>query len=149
MKFTVRTRQRHREICTALLNPQTPRSRFMGLNLMRPCTLLLAILQRSQPAPMQGQVSIRGVSVEALPHHQHRLAMLVHPFADKGNVRRQRHVTRNLFPYKLKPVPRKPHVLAASSNRVAPLRRVELHGSGVKNGADVSMALEQTDRRGS
>src|SRR5258708_10557134 len=75
--------------------------------------------------------------------------MFVHAFAEKRNVRRQRHVAGHFLPRELESIAGKPHILAAARNRVASFRRVVFHGTRMKNRSNVPVAFKQTDWRGS
>ena len=128
MKIAIRARQRHAEISATLLNPQALGCRNVRLDLMRGRAFFLAILERSQPAPVQRRVRIRGVCDEALPQHEHRFAMLVYTFANKRNVRSQRHIAGNFLPNELELVRRRPHILPAAGDRIVPFGCVVLDG---------------------
>ncbi len=135
------TRNRRAWQCAAL------RSGEVRLNLARDRALLVAELQRSQSAGVQGHVGIDGVRIQTLAQHQHGFLVLVAGFRQERNVGGQSHVAGNLLPGKLKSIRRQPHVLAAAADGVGLLRRVVVDRARVQNSAHIAVALEDADRR--
>lgn len=112
------------------------------MNLAREYAFGLTVLQQRQAIAVQHGVGIRGICVETLADDQARLPVRLASRADEGNVRRQRNITGNLFPYEVAGVIGKPHVHATTANRVSPLRRIVFGGAGMKWRAYVSVGRE-------
>ena len=62
--------------------------------------------------------------------------------AGQADIRRQRHVARDFFPYDVKRVVGEPHVLPAASNLVNAAHRIEPDGAGLARGANLLVILE-------
>ena len=134
-RFASVSGERHVNIIAALGNPQPLRGGEVRLNLPRDRALLVAKLQRGQPARVQGHVDINRIGVQTLAQHQRRFLVLVSSLSQERDVGRQGHVSRHFLPHKLKGVGRKPHVFAAAADRVRFLRRIVIDEPGVQKRA--------------
>src|SRR6266568_1840871 len=97
---------------------------------------------------MQGRIRVSGVGVETLAQHETGLSMRIAARCDERNIRRQRHVAGNLFPYEMKGVVREPHVFAATGDAIASARSIAFDRAGATRGPDVGVAVEGSNRRG-
>ena len=94
---------------------------------------------------MTRNIDGRRIAVEAPPHHQDRLAVIVSFIALKCDIRRDRHVARHFLPDELKVVDTEPHVLAAAGHAIASGCLIKARGACVQDRANVSMTFKESD----
>jgi hypothetical protein len=87
-----------------------------------------------------------GVVLERLADHEHRFAVAVALGIRKGDVRRDRHVARQLLPQEPELIARIPDVVAGGIDRVGLVGGVVARAAGGERGADVRLAVEDADR---
>ena len=95
------------DIVAPLHQPQPRRRGDIGLNLVGGSALLFAILQRSHATGVQSHVDVRGIRIEALTKHEHRLLVRVPACVSESDVGGQGNVVRNFLPDKVERVGRR------------------------------------------
>src|SRR5215467_9576272 len=128
-----------------LFDPQMRRSPVGRRHLIGDPALFRTELQRGHAVPVPRDVHIDRVFLEALPDHQHRFAVRVSAASDKGNIRGKCDVPTHLLPDELQLVLSKPHVLAASRNRVGSLGRVVFDRARMQRSPHVAAAFKHTE----
>ena len=75
-QLSIRARNKRIEIVAALLQPHPLRPDHIRLHLVIIRACGIAKLQRRQPIAMPRNIDCRRIPIQALPYHQHRLAMV-------------------------------------------------------------------------
>ena len=136
---------RYADDVALFFDPDPLRSVHVGLDLARRTSPRVPVLKRREPAPVQGGVGIRRISVQALPDNHASLAVRVHPGADPPNGRGERNIPRDPLPDELELIAGVPHVLPAACKKVLTLGGVVLDRSGVAGIADVAVPFEESE----
>ena len=93
---------------------------------------------------MNDCVGIRRILIEVLANEQACFAVRVTAGSDPANIRRKRDIAGHPLPKKMESILVKPHVLSASSDKVAFLRSVVVCHPGFQDMTDVAMPFEKT-----
>ena len=114
---------------------------------MRCRTLRVAELQRGKAFAVQRHIDVGRIGIEALPDHEHGLAMRIAALLGKCDVCRQRNISADLLPGKLEGIGCEPHVFATAGQCVYVVRGIILRRPGVQHRPNIGVVLEQPEGR--
>src|SRR5208283_2589066 len=114
--------------------------------ILEACALFRAPCQMDHAGSMLSRHGFFGIVVQVLANHQHRLTVVETLWIGKGNIGRKRNIPRHLGPEIAKLVARVPDVVSGGSNRVLLCTWVVTGAAGHDGGANVRLALKDTDR---
>src|SRR5579859_1312735 len=138
----------HGEVIAVLFDFEVLGRPERGLDFAREAAFFVAELERGHAIAVEGDVGVGRIGVQRRTHHKKRLAMRIHAFADKLNVRLEKTVAGNFYPDKVEIVFIEPDIFAAGGDGVGFVRGIVNGFAWMKQDADVAFVFEDAKAAG-